>query len=334
MLQGTANRRRVTKLRKQLRNRCRCSKGGWLFGEATGHRGEISPPCATVGTCRIAASESSWACRTLNCPLAAPCCLGHRCARPASASGLELGQKAHGGLSTLTLQSKSKGSRTPPEPTASREQKNKARASKQAALALSCIPGVTVIAALGTEPALPTVPAKPHGMGSAAAGWWRCDACWWRGAVSRRCGGVLSAPCGRAAALHAADQPDVAQKHPQIIAKPSVSWLRANTGHRAMAPHFCAPGARSGGGQERRAGGSRAAPMSSQEPPHPQPGWFLTAPKPEFNWKQSQSVQRLQKSPHLAQPGTGMPLFLPQLVHQLAPEQPPCSPVLFPMGAH
>lgn len=31
LLQGTANRRGVTKLRKQLRNCCRHSVGGWLL---------------------------------------------------------------------------------------------------------------------------------------------------------------------------------------------------------------------------------------------------------------------------------------------------------------
>lgn len=82
--------------------------------------------------------------------------------------------------------------------------------------------------------------------------------------MSRRCGGVLSAPCGGAAALHAATQPDVAQKHPETTAKPSVSWLRASVGYQAMAPRFCAPGASSGGGQERGAGGSRAAPCPSR----------------------------------------------------------------------
>lgn len=37
LLQGTASRRRVTKLRKQLKTRCSCPVGGWRFGKATGH---------------------------------------------------------------------------------------------------------------------------------------------------------------------------------------------------------------------------------------------------------------------------------------------------------
>lgn len=37
LLQGTASRRRVTKLRKQLKNLCSCPVGGWRFGKATGH---------------------------------------------------------------------------------------------------------------------------------------------------------------------------------------------------------------------------------------------------------------------------------------------------------
>lgn len=45
LLQGTANRRGVTKLRKQLRNCCRHSVGGWLLSEATAYTvtRDISP---------------------------------------------------------------------------------------------------------------------------------------------------------------------------------------------------------------------------------------------------------------------------------------------------
>lgn len=94
LLQGTANRRGVTKLRKQLRNCCRYSMGGWLLNKATAYtvtRGDFTPASATPQTREITVSKPPQACSTSAilglCPAPQEC----GCALSASAFDLKLG---------------------------------------------------------------------------------------------------------------------------------------------------------------------------------------------------------------------------------------------------